>query len=195
MSDSLKLSDLSHSVLDIIRHSYETFIHTNAIQSRDDHGLTCYNFTAETGIGEDYCNDENHQPGAPFYPLYKILFTKHDVQLGKNKYQAKIYIRGGKRRNNGRDFYVRVASVKALFALSGVNTDDKTMTTSHLCHNISCHNPLHLAWEALAVNKSRNGCPGGGNGCLHTPPCLRPGPEAVSVGVPYTVISGLHFVV
>jgi len=75
------------------------------------------------------------------------------------------------------DFYVRIASVKALFALAGADTDDSRRTCSHLCHNISCHNPLHLSFEDLPTNKSRNGCPAG-SGCLHRPACLRPGPQA-----------------
>lgn len=49
------------------------------------------------------------------------------------------------------------------------------MTVSHLCHNPACYNPGHLVFELLAVNKGRNGCPGGAH-CHHEVTCLRPGP-------------------
>jgi len=156
-------------VREIGRRVYEHFIFAHTIQTVV-HGLTCYCFTADSGIGEDFSRNEDHQVGGSLFPVYKILLSKNDSQLGKNKYQAKIYFRGGRNRNNGRDFYVRVASVKALFALAGYDTDNSHRTCSHLCHNISCHNPLHLSFEDLAVNKSRNGCPAG-SGCLHRPLC------------------------
>jgi len=49
-------------------------------------------------------------------------------------------------------------------------------TASHLCHNPRCHNPLHLSWESLDNNKSRNWCPGPAGGCIHVPACLIRGP-------------------
>lgn len=52
---------------------------------------------------------------------------------------------------------------------------DQEMTVSHLCHHNFCHTQAHLVLEPLAVNKSRNGCPGG-HFCQHQVKCLRPGP-------------------
>lgn len=49
-------------------------------------------------------------------------------------------------------------------------------TVSHLCHNGNCLNPRHLVLESLAVNKSRNVCPGPTN-CNHKPLCLVPGEQ------------------
>src|SRR4051812_38827279 len=48
-------------------------------------------------------------------------------------------------------------------------------TVSHLCHNNRCYYWKHHVFEPLAVNKSRNGCPGGKH-CHHTTKCLIPGP-------------------
>lgn len=61
------------------------------------------------------------------------------------------------------------------FLLDPRFSDDEHFTVSHLCHNNFCHNPAHLVLEDLAVNKSRNGCPGGAF-CQHQTRCLRPGP-------------------
>ena len=55
----------------------------------------------------------------------------------------------------------------------GDSSDDYPV--SHLCHHNFCHNPAHLVLESLALNKSRNGCPGGAF-CQHQTKCLRPGP-------------------
>jgi len=51
---------------------------------------------------------------------------------------------------------------------------DSDMTVSHLCHHNWCMNWEHHVLEPLAVNKARNGCPGGPH-CHHTVRCLRPG--------------------
>jgi len=70
---------------------------------------------------------------------------------------------------------------------------EEHQTISHLCHNgkrkigtqeMSCCNPRHLVRESLRTNKGRNGCPGPGGGCQHTPVCLRRGPyvDAEEVG-------------
>lgn len=48
-------------------------------------------------------------------------------------------------------------------------------TVSHLCHNPECYNWEHHVLELLAVNKARNGCPGGRH-CHHKHKCLIPGP-------------------
>lgn len=47
-------------------------------------------------------------------------------------------------------------------------------TVSHLCHNNWCYNWDHHVLELLAVNKARNGCPGGPH-CHHKVKCLIPG--------------------
>jgi len=52
---------------------------------------------------------------------------------------------------------------------------DDAYKVSHLCHNPQCHNPAHLVLELLAVNKGRNGCPGGPY-CRHRVHCMIPGP-------------------
>lgn len=52
--------------------------------------------------------------------------------------------------------------------------DHDNYTVSHLCHHSNCCNPAHLILEDLAVNKSRNVCPGDSK-CWHKPLCLRPG--------------------
>ena len=48
-------------------------------------------------------------------------------------------------------------------------------TVSHLCHNNRCYNWNHHELEPLAINKARNGCPGG-NHCHHRRRCIIPGP-------------------
>lgn len=55
------------------------------------------------------------------------------------------------------------------------NYYDEGWTVSHLCHNSWCYNPGHVNLEPLAVNKARNGCPGGEH-CHHQVRCLLPGP-------------------
>ncbi len=52
--------------------------------------------------------------------------------------------------------------------------DNPEWTVSHLCHRGDCFNPAHHTLESLAVNKSRNGCPGGPH-CHHRVKCLIPG--------------------
>lgn len=52
--------------------------------------------------------------------------------------------------------------------------DDPDMTVSHLCHHNWCMNWEHHVLEPLAVNKARNGCPGGPH-CHHRVRCLIPG--------------------
>jgi len=54
--------------------------------------------------------------------------------------------------------------------------DHDNFTVSHLCHHDICLNPAHLVLESLALNKSRNSCPGDQN-CYHKPKCLRSGHE------------------
>lgn len=51
---------------------------------------------------------------------------------------------------------------------------DTHMTVSHLCHNNLCYNWNHHVLEPLAVNKGRNGCPGGPS-CRHKIKCIIPG--------------------
>lgn len=53
--------------------------------------------------------------------------------------------------------------------------DNESWTVSHLCHNNWCMNWEHHVLEPLAVNKARNGCPGGPS-CRHRTKCLVPGP-------------------
>jgi len=48
-------------------------------------------------------------------------------------------------------------------------------TVSHLCHNNWCMKPSHHVLESLAMNKARNGCPGGTH-CHHEVRCIMPGP-------------------
>lgn len=57
--------------------------------------------------------------------------------------------------------------------------DDERYTVSHLCHNNECFNWEHHVLESLAVNKSRNGCPGGDH-CHHQVRCIMPGPYSES---------------
>lgn len=64
-------------------------------------------------------------------------------------------------------------------ALIDLAEDHDNYTASHLCHNEKCKNPRHLVLESLAVNKSRNVCPGPLCGCLHNPSCLAPGHEYI----------------
>lgn len=59
--------------------------------------------------------------------------------------------------------------------LKNPNFDDPEYTVSHLCHDNNCMNPEHHTLELLAVNKARNGCPGGSH-CHHQVKCLIPGP-------------------
>jgi len=82
----------------------------------------------------------------------------------------------------GKNTYrLRIGSHKCLGLLGGLpvpvlDGQSTTRTASHLCHNRPCHNPFHLAWEDLAVNKARNGCPGEAS-CSHLPRCIRRGPH------------------
>jgi len=55
------------------------------------------------------------------------------------------------------------------------NYDNNDYTVSHLCHDESCYNWHHHVLELLAVNKGRNGCPGGPH-CHHKITCIIPGP-------------------
>lgn len=58
--------------------------------------------------------------------------------------------------------------------LKDVNFNNQEYTVSHLCHDNQCYNYMHHVLETLKVNKSRNGCPGGGH-CHHRTTCIRPG--------------------
>lgn len=67
--------------------------------------------------------------------------------------------------------------------------DHKRYTVSHLCHGGKCVNPDHLVLESLAVNKSRNVCPGQPR-CNHTPQCIQPGHQYDTNAQVYIVKDG-----
>lgn len=69
---------------------------------------------------------------------------------------------------------VRVIAYRVPFLLNE-KYEDPDYTVSHLCHDNECMNPDHHVFEPLAVNKGRNGCPGGSH-CHHKKKCLMPGP-------------------
>ena len=52
---------------------------------------------------------------------------------------------------------------------------------SHLCHEKTCCNILHLCLELAVVNKSRNYCWANEQTCFHFPRCLRPHPDLMAI--------------
>ena len=51
-----------------------------------------------------------------------------------------------------------------------VNEHDEA---SHLCGHSRCVNPLHLVWEPMGINASRNECHHYNVPCNHSPKCIR----------------------
>jgi hypothetical protein len=92
------------------------------------------------------------------------------IKSGDNRYQYNFTDITVPKRNRYR---YRPVSYRMQFLLHP-RFKDTTATVSHLCHNNACHNPDHLVLESLAINKSRNGCPGGPH-CHHKTRCMIPG--------------------
>lgn len=92
------------------------------------------------------------------------------VKTGEDSYQYAVPLLGGGRQ--------RPKAYRIPF-LNDPNYDKAGMTVSHLCHNKWCYNWEHHVLEPLAVNKGRNGCPGGDH-CHHIVKCLVPGPYSMS---------------
>jgi len=96
-----------------------------------------------------------------------------------SRWQFKLTINGG---------VYRWGSHTVPFLLNpALDVNGDPNTASHLCHNPPCHNPLHIAWECLDLNKGRNWCcgPAGPGGCPHAVQCLMQGP-LYGVGVTTT---------
>lgn len=111
--------------------------------------------------------------GFPYYYVAQVTCWEFDptmqmpsgiVHGGNDKYQYSL----------DRNIFKRPRSYRMTFVEDPLFFDDE-MTVSHLCHNNKCHNPQHLVFERLPVNKGRNGCPGG-PWCRHRTHCMLPGP-------------------
>lgn len=89
-----------------------------------------------------------------------------DGDPGRSNFQVKVTVSKGR--------VVRAGSLVFPFR---VEYGEEEGTASHLCHNPLCHNPCHLVFEPLSLNKARAGCPGPNGGCLHNPVCLMAGPD------------------
>jgi hypothetical protein len=87
--------------------------------------------------------------------------------------RPRIKVRDGVRKypNTAKVFLYQLA---ALVGTGRLPKDGET--ASHVCNNPDCWNPRHLAWESLAVNKTRDCCVEFKRVatflCPHDPPCL-----------------------
>jgi len=143
---------------------YEFFLATNTASKTLIYGnirTTCMVFNRTQSLVMEFPTSHSH--------VYRVRVTRNSsTTSGHSKFQASIHfeIPGTKGWKNG---VFRCSSHKMLFVFDeAYRPEEKGMTASHLCHNPSCHNPNHLVFETLAVNKGRNGCPAG-KSCLHQP--------------------------
>lgn len=107
-----------------------------------------------------------------------VVGARYFSRCGENKWQYRPTVNGKRE---------RWVSTGVPFIMDGL--DD--LTASHKCHNPPCHNPLHLVYEDLETNKSRNGCPGPNGGCRHQPVCLMAGPYHNSPNGGHTTNTGV----